>query len=124
MRTTEITENSIKILIDCFYKKVRADKSLGPIFIKAIGEKDEYWAPHLERMYAFWSSVMLASGRYDGNPLKKHKDLPRFDEKLFDTWLALFIETVHEIHDDTIANQYIEKSKLIAQSLRMGHITI
>ena len=34
-------------------------------------------SPHLTKMYAFWSSVMLPTGRYKGNPVVKHFALPR-----------------------------------------------
>lgn len=115
-----ITEESIKELVNRFYQKVRNNKDLGPVFDKVIGEGDQDWEPHLERMYAFWSSVMLTSGRYHGNPMQKHKDLPHFDEALFDTWLALFAETAHEVHDTLIAERYIDRSKRIAGSLKLG----
>ena len=115
-----ITEESIKELVDRFYAKVREDAKLGPVFNGAIGENDKDWKPHLERMYAFWSSVMLTSGRYHGNPMQKHKDLPHFDECLFDTWLALFAETAHEVHGAPIAERYIDRSRRIAESLKLG----
>ena len=115
-----ITKESIKELIDRFYAKVRDNAELGPVFDAAIGENDQDWKPHLERMYAFWSSVMLTSGRYHGNPMQKHKDLPHFDEGLFDTWLTLFAETAHEIHEPIIADQYIDRSRRIAESLKLG----
>ncbi len=120
MSNDVITEDSIKDLVDRFYAKVRNDSRLGPVFNTAIGENDQDWESHLERMYAFWSSVMLTSGRYHGNPMQKHKDLPHFDEALFDTWLALFAETVHEVHDTPIAERYIDRSKRIAESLKLG----
>lgn len=115
-----ITEESIKELVDRFYTKVRDNGKLGPVFDGAIGKHDEDWKPHLERMYAFWSSVMLKSGRYHGNPMQKHKDLPHFDESLFDTWLALFAETAREVHGAAIAERYINRSRRIAESLKLG----
>lgn len=120
MPSEVITEESIKNLVDRFYAKVRSDTELGPIFKSTIGENDQDWKPHLRRMYAFWSSVMLTSGRYHGNPMQKHKDLPHFDESLFDTWLALFAETAHEVHNTAIAQRYIDRSKRIAESLKLG----
>ena len=115
-----ITEESIKELVNRFYQKVRENKDLGPIFDKAIGEDDRDWEPHLERMYAFWSSIMLTSGRYHGNPMKKHKDLPQFDKDLFDVWLSLFAETAPEVHTKPIAERYIDRSKRIAESLKLS----
>tara|TARA_B100001013_G_C24418947_1_gene367024 strand:+ start:94 stop:486 length:393 start_codon:yes stop_codon:yes gene_type:complete len=115
-----ITEESIKALVDRFYLKVRNHEDLGPVFDNAIGDSDDAWKPHLERMYAFWSSIMLTSGRYHGNPMQKHKDLPNFNEGLFDTWLKLFEETAHEVHSPAIAERYIDRSKRIAESLKLG----
>lgn len=120
MAENQITEESIRRLIDRFYTKVRADKDLAPVFIQAIGEDSAVWGPHLEKMYAFWSSVMLTSGRYHGNPLQKHRDLPAFDSALFDRWLALFAETAEELHGAEDAALYIKKSRLIAESLKLG----
>ena len=120
MREATISEESIKRLVDAFYARVRRDPALSPVFAAAIGESEDQWGPHLEKMYAFWSSVMLTSGRYHGNPFKAHKDLPAFDEKLFDRWLELFAQTARELHTPDMAARFIEKSTMIAQSLKYG----
>lgn len=120
IKSQNITEDSIKYLVDTFYAKVRGDERLGIIFAAAIGHSDEEWAEHLQKMYDFWSSIMLTSGRYHGNPLKKHKDLPFFDEKLFNRWLELFAETANEIHPPEIAQNYISKSHRIAENLKFN----
>lgn len=116
----QITEGTIKNLINSFYLKVRNDKELGPIFTQAIGESDAQWEPHLHHMYDFWSSIMLASGRYQGNPMQKHRNLPAFDPSLFNRWLELFEQTVYEKHTDEIAEKYITISRRIAESLKLG----
>jgi hemoglobin len=120
MLAQEINEQTIQALVDRFYGKVRQDKDLGPIFEAAIGSNDDDWRPHLEHMYAFWSSIMLTSGRYHGNPMIKHRRLPAFDISLFDRWLELFAETALEIHTPAVAENYIVKSRRIAASLKMG----
>ncbi|HEU5046362.1 MAG TPA: group III truncated hemoglobin [Rickettsiales bacterium] len=120
MKESAITEETIKRLVDTFYRKVRADAVLAPVFTAIIGESDEEWKDHLHRMYDFWSSVMLTSGKYHGNPLQKHKDLPAFDMVLFDRWLALFEQTAQELYTPEIAAQYIAKSRRIAESLKLG----
>lgn len=119
-KANEITEKTIRVLVDRFYVKVRNDEYLGPIFLNAIGSGDEDWQPHLERMYDFWSSIMLTSGRYHGNPLQKHRSLPPFEPNLFDRWLELFAETAKEIHTSVIAGHYITMSQRIAESLKLG----
>ncbi len=115
-----ITEESIKSVVDSFYIKIRSDPLLSPIFEQAIGTEASDWAPHMEIMYAFWSSLMLGTKRYGGNPFKKHKDLPPFDKKLFDHWLELFEETVRQWHTPEIAELYKMKSQMIARSLKFG----
>jgi len=120
MQEGAISEESIKRLVYGFYEKVRRDPALSPVFTAAIGQSDSEWEPHLQRMVDFWSSLMLTSGRYHGNPLKKHKDLPAFDIRLFDRWLELFAQTAHELHTPDIALIYIAKSQRIAESLKLG----
>ncbi len=120
MKEAHITEASIKQLVDSFYAKVMEDTLLRPIFLEVIGEDPKTWEFHMQRMHDFWSSIMLGSGRYHGNPFQKHKDLPAFDIDLFDRWLALFAKTSQEIHTEEIANIYIEKSKRIAESIKTG----
>ena len=56
----QISEDGIHQLVDAFYTKVRRDPELAPIFLRAIPGD---WQPHLNKMYAFWSSVMLTTGR-------------------------------------------------------------
>ncbi len=119
-KLSTITEESIKLLVDRFYNKVRSNKELAPLFENEIGVSDSDWLPHLKKMYDFWSSVMLTSGRYHGNPMKKHKDLPEFDIKMFDRWLELFAETASEVHTPDIAGIYMAKAERIAGNLKFN----
>jgi hemoglobin len=112
-----ITEPSIGLLVDAFYVKVRADAVLGPIFARAIPGD---WQPHLEKMVAFWSSVMLTSGRYKGNPVLKHLVIPGMTPELFTRWLALFDATCGELFDDSIAAAFRGKAERIAESLKLA----
>jgi truncated hemoglobin YjbI len=86
MRIDQITDDGIRSLVDGFYAKVRVDPNLGPIFKRAIPGD---WGPHLATMRDFWSSVMLVSGRYKGNPVAKHLRLEGMEPRLFDRWLEL-----------------------------------
>ena len=116
-RMNDVSEEGIVRLVDAFYTKVRADAALGPIFERAI--KDN-WPHHLEKMYAFWSSVMLTSGRYKGNRMMKHMVLPGMKPELFTRWLALFEDTCRELCDDTIRAAFMERAHRIAESLQLG----
>ncbi|MFP6773415.1 MAG: group III truncated hemoglobin [Alphaproteobacteria bacterium] len=67
----DISEQMIERLVRHFYGRVRADAVLAPLFGRVVGD----WEPHLQTMMAFWSSVMMMSGRYKGQPVPKHKAL-------------------------------------------------
>lgn len=112
---TGIDEAMIERLVRRFYEKIRADELLEPIFASRI----DTWEPHLQRMFAFWSSVTLMTGRYSGNPMQKHIALP-IDADHFDRWLEIFAETAAEICPPAAARLFVEKASRIAQSLELG----
>lgn len=110
-----ITEELIERQVRAFYGKVRRDPVLGPIFAAVV--KD--WEPHLLRMCAFWSSVLLTSGRYKGNPVAKHAPLTLHPAH-FARWLRLFAETANETCPPDVAALFATKAELIAQSLQLA----
>ena len=112
-----VSEDGIRQLVDAFYDKVRLDAELAPIFLRAIPGD---WEPHLTRMYAFWSSVMLTTGRYKGNPVVKHLVIPGIQPRLFERWLALFNETCGELFDDGVSEEFRAKAARIAESLKLA----
>ena len=111
-----ISEDSIKNLVDTFYRKVRMDEQLGPIFNRAISD----WGPHLATMYRFWSSVMLSSGHYKGNPVAKHLVIPGLTPELFTRWLAVFDATCRELFDEDVRAAFRGKAARIAESLKLA----
>ena len=91
---SDIDEAGLARLIPIFYDRVRADAELGPLFNAAVND----WAEHLERLTAFWSSVMLTTGRYKGSPMAAHlKHKAHITPALFDRWLALWSEVTDEV---------------------------
>jgi len=112
-----ITEASLARLVDAFYAKVRRDPKIGPVFNRAVDDWDE----HLEKLQAFWSSVMLTSGRYKGRPLPAHaKHADAIDAASFARWLELWRETTAEMLLPEAAAAMQEKAERIAESLQMG----
>lgn len=110
-------DEALKVLVDTFYERVRADAELGPIFNDAIDD----WPEHLEKLSAFWSSVMLASGRYKGRPVPAHvKHLDRITPALFDRWLALWARTTEDMMSPGAAAALQEKAGRIAESLQLA----
>ncbi len=112
-------EEAIGSLMDRFYARARRDDLLGPIFARAI-QGDEAWAAHLARLRDFWSSMILRSGRYHGDPFSAHLRLPGLTPAMFTRWLALFAETCAEIFEPETADVFRERAERIARSLQMG----
>ena len=113
-----VTEDTIKAQVDAFYARVRRDAVLGPIFTAAIA--DSAWPVHLEKMYAFWSSVMLTSGRYKGDPVSTHRKVVGIESPMFGNWLDLFEATALELFIPEIAEQFACKARRIAESLKLA----
>jgi hemoglobin len=106
-------EKHIAQLVDSFYAKARRDEILGPIFANAIGDR---WDSHLATMRTFWSSVMLGSATYKGNPLAAHLGLPRLGPKHFERWLKIWRETASEVCGDQGA-LFVQRAEAIAGRL-------
>jgi hemoglobin len=111
--TALITESQIAGLVERFYAKVRMDSEIGPIFESAI----ENWDAHLSLLKDFWSTVLLTTGRYKGNPLLAHFPLP-ITEEHFARWLMLFSETASEEMPPAQAAIVARKAELIAMNMR------
>jgi hemoglobin len=112
-----VTEEQLSTLVDRFYAKVRNDEMIGPLFNEAIGD----WPGHLEKLNAFWSSVMLTSGRYKGNPMAMHlRHSEAIRPAMFVRWLKLWGETARETLSEVAAAGVIAKAERIAESLQLG----
>lgn len=112
-----IDEESLRRLVGQFYSRVRADAELGPIFNDAIHD----WPEHLDRLSDFWSSVMLTSGRYKGQPVPAHqKHGSRISPELFDRWLALWDETSDALMTPEAAAALQDRARRIAESLKLA----
>lgn len=113
----QISEDQLTILIPRFYSRVGDDALIGPVFNTAIDD----WNHHLEKLIAFWSSVMLTSGRYKGNPVAAHlKHLPMITPPMFDRWLALWTEVTDELLSPEAAIALQNKAARIAESLNLA----
>ena len=111
-----ITEPMIERLVAEFYRRVRQDRLLGPIFDAAV----EDWDRHLSRMRDFWSSVVLMSGRYKGKPVLVHAMLPGIIPAHFRQWLALFDATAIDVCPAKAAALFIDRARRITDSLQLG----
>jgi len=117
MDRRQLDEQGLEELVDAFYARVRADAELGPIFNDAIGD----WPEHLRKLSAFWSSVMLTSGRYKGQPVPAHvKHRDRITPALFERWLALWAQTTNERMAPEAAAALQARAARIAESLQFA----
>jgi hemoglobin len=112
-----INEEMIHALVHGFYAKIRQDAVLGAVFNPVIGDD---WEPHLAKMCDFWSSVMLLSGRYKGNPMATHARLEMVRPEHFQHWLKLFGETADELFENDVAGLFKARAANIARSLELG----
>ena len=113
-----IDEDSIHALVHGFYGKVMDDPDLVAIFGREI-QKHE-WPAHLDKMCAFWSSVLLRSGRYEGRPMRPHLIITGIEDRHFERWLTLFAETARQVFDEADANGVIATAERIGHNFRLA----
>jgi hemoglobin len=113
-RQTGITDAMISDRVETFYGRVRQDPLLAPVLARVTD-----WDGHLAKLRAFWSSVVLMSGRYHGQPMQAH--FPLSIEPLhFDRWLALFERAVLDVCSPAAAAVFMEEARRIADSFEMA----
>ena len=112
------TTADIRKLVDRFYDGVKRDPLLAPVF-NDIAAVD--WPSHLATLYAFWETLLLGSGTYQGAPFAKHAVLP-VEKAHFDRWLQLFLATVDENFSGPKAEEAKGRALSIADTFarRMG----
>jgi hemoglobin len=111
-----VDEAMIRRLVHAFYAKVRLDPALGPIFNRQI----DNWDEHLAKLCDFWSSVLLMSGRFKGQPMAKHVQLAEIRPPHFARWLELFHQTARELCPPKAAALFCAKADQIGESLQLG----
>src|SRR5262245_36075151 len=104
-------DEDIRGFVRAFYGRAREDALIGPIFNANV----EDWDAHIANIADFWSSLMLKTGRYGGQPLRAHLPLSLEGEH-FDRWLALFEATAREHFAPDVAAAFLDKARRIADS--------
>lgn len=116
-----LDEAELRPLVDAFYTRVRADPQLAPVFAAGVADWDE----HLARLTDFWSSVMLSSGTYKGNPMAAHlRHAADITPALFARWLDLWQQVTADRLSPAAAAAMQAKAARIAQSLQLGIATL
>jgi hemoglobin len=115
----------IELLVNTFYRKVKADKKLGYIFNNVALLN---WSTHFLIMYNFWENAILFTGTYEGNPINLHKHLNRIqplNKTHFNRWNTLFVRTVNELFKGSKADLARERalniSGIISEKIQEYH---
>ena len=112
-------EQDVQLLVRTFYDKVLQDPMLGPLFKYVL---DNHWQEHLQLMDRFWMNILFYSGKFDGNPLKTHKEIHHFSRlnaAHFMQWLQLFNSTIEELFEGEKAEQAKERAFAISEVMKV-----
>ncbi|MGB8816564.1 MAG: group III truncated hemoglobin [Rhizobiaceae bacterium] len=109
-----ITPDDISKLVNDFYADIRIHPRLGPIFNTRLDGK---WPAHLDKLKAFWRSVLLTSGEYYGRPVPAHNGIAELQDNDFALWLGLFDKHIDQIFEPEAQIMIKEKARRIAKSL-------
>lgn len=101
------SRESVELLVNEFYEKVKADELLAPVFAHV------HWPEHLPVMYKFWASMLLGEQSYQGSPFEKHKNLA-VQSGHFERWVYLFKKTIDEHFVGAKAEEAKERGQHIA----------
>ncbi len=117
-RLDSVNEDSIHALVHGFYDAVLKDEVIGPIFAREV--EPDRWPAHLDKMCAFWSSLLLKTRRYEGRPLRPHLQITELSDVHFRQWLALFKETASRVFNAADAAAVTALAAKIAHSFRLS----
>ena len=105
----------VQFLVDKFYGTVREDPFIGSIFNSRLSGR---WEMHHLKLYRFWHTILLRRPDYFGDPVPMHFNM-NIDEKHFDQWLKLWINTVDAYFEGEIA----ERAKLRGRTIAAAFLT-
>ena len=118
MKTELSSPDDVVRLVDTFYRRVRADEILGPIF-DDVARVD--WDRHLPTMYAFWQSVLFGTPGFKGNPLAVHRDLARrtaLTAVEFGRWIEIFHASIDALFTGPMADEARQRAVRIASVMQ------
>lgn len=110
MKEIETYEDCI-FLIEEFYKKLLSDDQIAHFFV------DLDLSTHIPKVADFWAFVLIDKPGYANNMMTAHARLD-LKEPDFQRWLELFHETIRENFYGEKADLAIERSKLIAWTMK------
>lgn len=111
------TREDISFLVHTFYRKIRKDEFLGPIFNSHITE--DKWPEHLSKLTDFWETNLFGVPKFKGSPTQKHLEVDRnlkytTSQKHFGQWLQIWFQTIDENFEGFLANRAKEAARRMA----------
>lgn len=124
MKTDIALKDDIKLLVDTFYNKVRADDCIGYIFTNIAKVN---WEKHLPVMCSFFENMLFYTGTYTGNPMELHNHISRLfplTKEHFERWESLFNQTIDELFEGEKAATAKQRAKRISAVMQSKIIGI
>ena len=110
MKDIETYEDCL-LLITKFYDKLLIDDQIGHFF------EQLDLTHHIPKVADFWAFVLIDQTGYANNMMTAHSKL-ELKASDFERWLALFHESINELFEGEKATLAIERSKLIAWTMK------
>jgi hemoglobin len=111
-----VTEAQIDRVVSVFYKRVRHDPELGPVFAAHVID----WTPHEEKIRRFWRNALLLQRCYDGNPMQVHAAAGNVRATHFQIWLSLFDAVLDQELPKPLAQSWSALAHRIGRGLSYG----
>ncbi len=118
----DITDREdVFLLVTTFYKKIREDAVLGPIFNRHIQD----WDSHMTVLTDFWETQIFLVRKYRDNPLAKHievdaKEGHSINEKHFGIWINHWVQTVDSLFTGDKAFMAKNKARKMASFIHIN----
>jgi len=100
----------LQVLVELFYATLVVDEIIGHFFTEVVIIDFEKHIPHI---IDFWESVLFGTGKYKGNPIKKHIDLHRLHRITagdFNSWLNIWNRTINKLYSGPKATEAVQKA--------------
>lgn len=105
------TYEDVLQLITKFYDRLLVDEQISHFFTELDLDK------HIPHVADFWAFILIDRAGYANNMMTAHAKLA-LKATDFERWLELFHETINELFEGVKANLAIERSKLIAWTMK------
>jgi hemoglobin len=95
-----ISEAEIRSLVVTCCSRIQSRDLPRAIFEIHVGDG---WDAHLDKIWGFWSSILLATGHFRGNPIVAYWSVSDITREGFDRWLSLFEDVASDVLSSTHA---------------------